>query len=150
MKMNNAYEIFQKLTAEEKRKVHIYLCERALVKWDEYVFLKGEIKYTESVTGTKQVVDRNLPSDALESVKQNLDTSNVEKRYLEPIVSLQDEDLNFPEQILFTYYSIYNVFRKYICGDSIDDWLIVNQALSAENSLHRADEVLLAAINSLK
>ncbi len=44
---------------------------------------------------------------------------------------MQDDDLEFPDDIELAYYSIYNLFRRYVLADSIDDWLIVNQALSA-------------------
>ncbi len=45
---------------------------------------------------------------------------------------MQDHDLEFPKIIEFAYYSIYNLFCKYVKGRAIDDWIIVNQAISSE------------------
>jgi hypothetical protein len=44
---------------------------------------------------------------------------------------MQDDDLEFPDRVEFAYYSIYNLFNRYVSGRIDDDWLIVNQALSA-------------------
>jgi hypothetical protein len=76
-------------------------------------------------------VDIALPADAFRSVMEGKDTCNVQARYGEPICAMQDDDLEFPDDIELAYYSIYNLFRRYVLADSIDDWLIVNQALSA-------------------
>jgi len=54
-------------------------------------------------------------------------------RYKEPIISIQDNDLSFPKNIEYGYYSIYNLFQKYTQAKNVDDWLIVNQALSIED-----------------
>jgi hypothetical protein len=92
----------------------------------------------------------NLPRDAIKSVKEGINILNNEQNYSEPIAAMQDEDLKFPEAITFAYYSIYNLFRKYICNDNIDDWLIVNQALSSENNHIRSEEILSNAMNQIK
>ena len=75
---------------------------------------------------------------------------NIEHNYSEPIAAMQDEDLKFPESIMFAYYSIYNLFRKYVCNDNIDDWLIVSQALSSETNLETTEDILSNAMNQIK
>jgi hypothetical protein len=148
--MNSPAQTFMKLSTDEKKKVHIILCEKSLIKWNEYVSNFDEINYTETVCGTNQTVDKNLPSEAINSVKMNIDITNIKDRYSEPIVALQDDDLEFPENIELAYYSIYNLFRKYICCENIEDWLIVNQALSSLDNDKIVKDILLEAISFSK
>ena len=148
--MKNLGELFLNLSVKEKKRIHIILCERSLDKWNDYVSKHKNIHYTEFVCGTKQKLNINLPRDAIKSVKEGINILNNKLLYSEPIAAMQDEDLKFPESIMFAYYSIYNLFRKYICNDNIDDWLIVNQALSSENNLERAEEILTDALNQIK
>ena len=63
---------------------------------------------------------------------------------------MQDEDLTFPDHIAFAYYAIYNLFKKYIGEKTIDDWLIVNQALSTEDNVKAWNELLINAIQKIK
>ncbi|MGA2497954.1 MAG: hypothetical protein ABSH20_09445 [Tepidisphaeraceae bacterium] len=123
---------FQCLSAAQKRLVHIQLCKQALQKWHAYLKLQKRIHYVDSVVGTHQEVDVSLPDDALASARGGRDLANVQRRYLEPIAAIQDSDLKFPEEITYAYYSLCNLFRRYCLADEIDDWLIVNQAISAE------------------
>jgi len=123
---------FHSLPPEQRRFVHISLCESALAKWLEYIEACGPIQYTETVCGTRQVVDGDLPRRALDAVRKGWDNDHLADMYLEPIVSMQDGDLEFPDAIEYAYYAIYNLYQKYIDNQAIDDWLIVNQAISAE------------------
>ena len=132
---------FLSLDQAARCRVHFSLCENALSRWQEFADSHRKIRYSESVVGTRQEVDKQLPADALNSARQRKDIASVEERYGEPIAALQDEDLEFQEHITFGYYAIYNLFRKYVVDDEIDDWLIVNQALSVEQ-----DEDKMAAI----
>lgn len=137
---------FLALTPEKRRVVHFALCQRALEKWTAYIAGRKEMTYTETVCGTTQQLDLSLPGDALASAKQGRDVAGVASRYGEPIVAMQDADLEFPEPIQFAYYALYNLFRKYVAGKVIDDWLIVNQALSTEPDLNQVAHVLRSAI----
>jgi hypothetical protein len=92
-----------------------------------------------------------LPKDAFEAVKIGKDLSKVDDRYAEPISAMQDNDIEFPDEIEFAYYAIYNLFNRYILQQNIDDWLICNQALSAEFKTERQKFLLNDAIlQSLK
>jgi hypothetical protein len=146
LQMSSLREEFLALAAGVRRIVHLSLCEHALGKWIAHTQARGEIRYTETVCGTNQVVDAALPKDAFECAKQGRDVANVGKRYREPIVALQDDDLQFPDGIEFAYYSVYNLFRKYTGLEDVDDWLIVNQALSSEIDDTRWAPLLTAAI----
>ncbi len=137
---------FHDLSASQKRMVHQILCEHALAKWREFCESKRRIAYVETVCGTHQAIDMLLPHDALRSVKESKDDAEVDRRYGEPIAAMQDEDLSFPKPITFAYYAIYNTFNRYVLNADVDDWLIVNQALSAETDESRRQLLLEAAI----
>jgi len=130
--------------------VHEILCEHALAQWREFCQSNRPISYVESVCGTHQTVDTELPDDALRSVRENKDVAGVDGRYSEPIVAMQDDDLSFPKSITFAYYAIYNAFKKYVQHENVDDWLIVNQALSAETDESRWPSLLEGAIKRAK
>jgi hypothetical protein len=97
-----------------------------------YTEEQDEIDYLDTVTGTHQVVDGQLPFEAYQAARQGVKSPGIAQRYLEPLAALQDTDLELPENILYAYYAIYNLFKKYAQAENIDDWLIVNQALASE------------------
>jgi len=135
------------MSAGQKRGVHFYLGERALRKWQDFANERTDDSYIESVAGTQQHVDFMLPADAMKSAKAGADLDSVAKRYLEPIAAMQDFDLEFPEPIMFAYYCVYNLFERYALHKQVDDWIIVNQALSAEGKLQNVRQVLTDALN---
>jgi hypothetical protein len=137
---------FFALTPEQRRTIHFALCEFALQKWNAYISTRTHIKYIDSVVGTQQEVDLQLPVEAFESARQGIDCRNIAHRYLEPITALQDDDLTFPSHITFAYYALYNLFKKYTQTEAIDDWLIVNQALASEEDNTAWDALLRDAI----
>lgn len=144
--MSNLAETFQSLDPDQKRLVHLELCRNALDIWLKYVSQFEKIDYVEGVVGTYQIVDKCLPKDAFEAVVRGHDEKKIDWRYAEPISAMQDDDLEFPDNIEFAYYAIYNLFNKYILLQNIDDWLICNQALSAENNPEKFEDLLNDAI----
>ena len=146
----NLQNHFQKLAADEKRMAHIILCEFALDKWNEYVSANGEIRYIETVCGTERIIEKSLPADAIGSVKMKREDPRIEERLREPITAIRDGDLELPETMKFALHSFYNLYRKYMRGDDIDDWLIVNQALSADENFDFIKEFLARTIKSVK
>ena len=116
--METLADQFLELRPDQRRVVHFALCEYALHKWTRYASAQGRIQYIESVVGTQQEVDIQLPVDALDAAKK--------------------------EDVKFAYYALYNLFRKYAQREVVDDWLIVNQALSSEKD-SRKRQVLLAS-----
>ncbi|MBL8243471.1 MAG: hypothetical protein JNL89_04760 [Rhodanobacteraceae bacterium] len=129
--MESLMDQFLALDAAGRRVVHLRLCQFALRRWRAHVDLAAPIRYIETVVGTEQLVDTRLPDDALACAQAGSDTRRVAVRYGEPIAALQDDDLEFPDPVEYAYYAVYNLFRKYALGHPIDDWLIVNQALSS-------------------
>jgi hypothetical protein len=139
-------ESFQRLTPERQRQVHLLLCEEALGVWNAYAAEHAPIRYSDSVVGMRHKVDLRLPRDALRSAQAGTDLADVERRYQEPIVAMQDDDLEFPRPIKFAYYAIYNCFRRHALANEIDAWLIVNQALASIDHECSWSQRLTAAI----
>ncbi len=146
----NLQEEFLSLSAEKKRFVQFELCENALEILNKYFAETGEIKYVEGVVGTLQTVDPKLPSDAFKSAQKGENLFDTDYRFAEPIAALQDDDLSFTGNIMLGFYSIYNLFQKYVIKRKIDDWLIVNQALSAETENEKWMELLNNAVEKSK
>ncbi|MCX6952664.1 MAG: hypothetical protein NTV51_10945 [Verrucomicrobia bacterium] len=129
--MTPLHDRFMMLPADLRKAVQIDLCRDALRVWSGYCREPRSLDYVESVCGTRQSVDHDLPDAAFRSVLAGKDVENVAARYREPIAALQDDDLEFPDSVEFAYYAIYNLFSRHVCDRVDDDWLIVNQALSA-------------------
>lgn len=144
--MSSLAETFQSLDNEQKRLVHLELCRNALEVWLKYVAQFEIIDYDEWICGTHQIVDKSLPKDAFEAVVRGRDERKIDSRYAEPLSAMHDEFLEFPDNIEFAYYAIYNLFNKYILCHNIDDWLIANQALSAETNPDLWESLLTDAI----
>lgn len=144
--MPSLFEQFSNLNAQQKRFVHLELCKNALSVWEKYVAQFDEISYDEWICGTHQIVDKSLPKDAFDAVIIGKDISKTAGRFSEPISAMQDEFLEFPENIMFAYYAIYNLFNKYVVKRNIEDWLICNQALAAEIKSERQTFLLNDAI----
>ncbi len=141
---------FFALSADDRREVHFELCAHALRRWNEYAAEIGRLSYSDSVVGVYHKVDLTLPRVAFASARAGSDESNVEERYDEPIVAMQDFDLELPKEIEFAYYAVYNLFMRYALHDKIDDWLIVNQALSCEKDENQWTRLLEDAIENTK
>jgi hypothetical protein len=146
--MHPLAEQFFALPAEGRRVVHFALCEHALQIWNRYSTVHERIRYTESVCGTSQVVDSQLPGEAFEAAKRNEFSTQLETRYREPITAMQEDDLSFPEDVQFAWYAVYNLFCRYAQKEAVDDWLIVNQALASEKDPQKQDILLAAAISA--
>jgi hypothetical protein len=125
--------VFEGLDGSRRRAVQLALCHHALGVWEAYLQRHGPIEYVDSVVGMYHCVDSALPRDALASVEAGVDRAGVAQRYQEPIVALQDDDLELPDHVELAYYAIYNLYRSAIEGAAIADWLIVNQALATED-----------------
>jgi hypothetical protein len=143
-------ERFLSLSPPQQRIVHDLLVEQALARWQAHAEEKGEIRYRETVTGTEQIVDASLPEDAVRAVRTGEAVDTVNRRYGEPSTALQDNDLSFPDAVEFAYYAVLNYFRKYALQRDVDNWLIVNQAVSSvderkwEDTLRSAIEKAIA------
>lgn len=145
--MPPAAKTFLTMDAKRKRVVHELLVRRAVHAWEQYAQTKRRgLNYVETVAGTRQKVDIGLPREAVEAADEPGVAGNIEARFLEPIVALQDQDWSPPEPVVYAYYAVYNYFRKYALSEDVDDWLIVNQALSGTTPLESCEETLIGIL----
>lgn len=129
--MGDLIERFRGLEDVRQSKVLFALAGLALDRWSAFADQAGTIRYVESIVGTAQSVDVRLPHDAMTSARAGKDLADVDRRYLEPIAALQDDDLEWEDTFEFAYYAVYNLFRKFALGDDIDPWIIANQSLAS-------------------
>lgn len=141
---------FHELSIAEKRHAHLCISEYALSKWYEYCASRPPISYVETVCGTHQTVDTELPAAAFCAACEGNDSRDIAHRFLEPISAMQENVLTFPEPIEYAYYALYNLFRKYAEQKDVDDWLIVTQVLSIEVSESQWRPLLETAIQQAK
>ena len=151
----NLRERFLELPDDARKQVHQYLCAQALEGWQKYTDEFKRITYNDSVVGMFHVVDLQLPADAFNAAflppatNHQTAIAEIDYRYQEPMTALQTWDLEFPDNIQLGYYSIYNAFRKYARAEPMDDWLIVNQALSVATNERNWNRTLEAAIQQV-
>jgi hypothetical protein len=145
--MSTLLDTFLNLPDKRKKAVHFALCSQALRVWKNYCDTHKELDYVEAVCGTKQVIDQDLPIAAVRAAIAGRDAENVAYRYQEPITAMHDDDLIFPDNVAFAYYSIYNLFERYVTCRNIDDWLIANQALSSNGKGADYASILAEAIS---
>jgi hypothetical protein len=122
---------FYSLAPDQQRLVVIPLLEKALEVWEQYYSPGTRPTYQESITGSIQELDTDLPREAWEAIIAGTDTNGIAMRYLEPIVALRDEDMQVPEPAEFAYYAIYNAYQRYIRHESVGDNVLINQILSS-------------------
>ena len=139
-------ERFLALPPAARRAVHDQIIDQAVARWIAYARREGPIRYRESVVGTEQVVDVDLPADAIAAVRSGVDAASVDRRYGEPMAALQDGDLVFPDPVAFGYYGIRNYFGTYALHEEVDDWLLVTQAGSSEKDERQWEPQLGKAI----
>jgi hypothetical protein len=130
-----------------QKQVQIFLCNRALQVWERMV--PDDLNYCESVAGSRQVLDAHLPREALESVLTGKDGREIDARYREPLVAMQDDDVQLPKEAEFAYYAIYNLFAAHALHNTNDPWLVLNQALAAIGG-EKAISALEAAVRAAR
>lgn len=128
--MEHLAEKFFAMPEEKRRLVLLNLCRRALAVWESHFPPGSKQSYEESVTGTTQTLEIDLPREALQELVDSELHANVQARYGEPIVALQDLDMKFPDSAELAYFAIYNAHRLYRQGTLIEEKLVLNQALS--------------------
>lgn len=127
--MHPVAQSYLKMDPADQKKVQLLLCERAREVWEALV--PPNLKYHESVAGSEQVFDVQLPRRVLHAVLSGRDDRDLDLSYREPLAALQDDDIALPKRAEFAYYSIRNLFVEHILHRPTDPWLIINQALAA-------------------
>lgn len=137
-------EIYQHFLQLEPKQQLIALYaggQLALGVWQDYIKEEGEIVYIDSVAAMQHIVDSDLPVRALELIRQKTlllpmqadAEQDIWDEYTEPIVALQDDDLEFPTAVEYAYYTIYNLFSYcFIPKRQVTLELLVNQIISCQ------------------
>jgi hypothetical protein len=137
------------LSKEKQFNLAIKLTKLALPIWEHYVGYKKH-RYRDSVVGLKHSVNRELLKDSIESAEFffNSDHQNSELRekllllyaqFEDPVIAIQDDDWKLPDNVLNTFYSVYNLLEAMLVIDrsTLDDSAIsvsINQAIDALES----------------
>ena len=138
--MTDIKTIFCALSPKTKKDFHLAACQYSLGQWDK--FWKNndvDMSYVDSVVGMRHEVDFEQLLNAYLAVKNGHYDEKIYQGFLEPITALQDMDWELPDDVQMAYYSIYNLYRKYGRREKIDDWLIINQALSSSPEAMESD-----------
>lgn len=145
--MKPLIESYHLLDFNDKKTTHINLCCSALEVWNNFIKDSPIIKYSDSVIGISHTLENKLLNEAYQAVLDGEDSKMIKTRFQEPIAALQDEDLEFPTKVASAYYAIYNLFRKYILFEEIDDWLIIKQVLSCFEDPQYRDYLLAKSMS---
>lgn len=130
--MKSTRELLLALSPDAMRRAHLAACRYSLTAWEAFCREGKGLSYTDSVVGMKHAVDRKLPLRAFKAVLEDSPNWKIGSDYSEPIVALQDFDWEPPRHIEYAFFSVFNLYKKYCEKESIDDWLIFNQAISSE------------------
>ena len=132
---------FKNLSADETKKAHVRACAYSVSAWDKFCANGRNLTYKDSVVFLTHSVDKSLLNSALQAVIDNHSDGLLDS-FLEPINALEEMDWTPGQNIEYAFYSIYNLYKKYCHKEEIDNWLIINQALSSESDETKIDEML--------
>jgi len=112
-------------------------CRDAIEVWRRYRADGKPLEYFDGVVGMHHAVDDTLPQRALDDLDRWLRGEPVDPRptdtaYAEPIVAMQDDDLDFPDEVEQAYYAIYNLHRiVFEIPIPPEDHVVLSQVASA-------------------
>lgn len=127
---------FRALPQHRRYQALVVAARDALEVWRTFRSGGARIEYHDSVVGQHHVVDDALPERAFgatELVLAGRDWDlHILGQYREPIVAMQDDDLEFPDKVEFAYYAIYNLLRI-VANDkhAPDEDLVMSQVSGA-------------------
>jgi hypothetical protein len=146
-------DILHSLDERQRRWVCVALCKIALNTWRRYIKCSKsrQLRYVTTTPAMYQKIDALLPADAYAAALLGRDHVNAEKRYVEPMCAIQDEDWKLPTHVEWAYLAIHNLFRRYALSDlTIPAWIIANQALSSIEDSGQWRQVLNETIEKVK
>lgn len=129
--MNPSFsDSFRSLSAPQRRVVLFALVGEALARWREYAEAVKLFEY-QGTDGASHSLDLHLPPDAYATASTGGDSAAVKRRYEGPIAALRAGGLAFPVDVAAAFDSIYDLFRLYACGESVDEGALAERALDA-------------------
>jgi hypothetical protein len=127
--MHPAAHQYSSMSSEQQKAVQLRLCERALEIWERA--MPKPIVYKDKSEGKLHFLEVGLLREAILSVKLGKDNYQIQKRFIKPMLSLQDGSIALPDNAKSAYFAIRNLFAAHILLDITDPWLVPNQALAA-------------------
>eukprot|EP00163_Fabomonas_tropica_P009530 TRINITY_DN1934_c0_g1_i6.p1 TRINITY_DN1934_c0_g1~~TRINITY_DN1934_c0_g1_i6.p1 ORF type:complete len:118 (+),score=12.19 TRINITY_DN1934_c0_g1_i6:78-431(+) len=93
------------------------LARLAVIRWHMYLDKYGPYRYMEGVVGTFHTMEDSLPADAYAQSVGILGGQGtgvfsrprlgwIGKRYQEPVVAMQDDDIELPSEVEYAYYAV--------------------------------------------
>jgi hypothetical protein len=110
------------LSKENQFRLAIKLARLTLPIWNKFA-AKSDLTYRDSVAGLNHAVDKNLLKEAIESIEKYLNNNisdfseketNLYKKFIDPIIALQDDDWDLPDEVLKTFYAVYILIEAII------------------------------------
>ena len=137
------------LSDREQVGLGVKFARLALPIWEEYAS-QHSLEYIDSVVGMFHQVEADLLARSLDAIEKHLEEGEMpdvrageletirgcRKEFLDPVVSLQDDDWELPYAVERAFYSVYNLLRKVLgemdslFGEPLT-YVIVNQAVDA-------------------
>jgi len=132
------------LPTDKKIALAIQFAKLALPIWDKYA-LKKKLTYRDSIVGIKHTIEKNLLLNTITAVESYLVSNDkhtllqLYSSFQEPIVALQDDDWELPNEVCKTFYSVYNLLKGVLENkentfgeESL--YVCVNQAIEATDT----------------
>jgi len=157
------HDYINTLSKEAQLKLAIRLAKLALPIWDNYA-KKNKLAYHESVVGVKHTLIKDLLQETIETIEsssilQNTDipVENEDKllllyrQFSDPVIALQDNDWQLPDEVIQTFYAVYNLIDTIIDSRQIkfsgtSFYVSINQAI---NALETSETLTFDEINKL-
>jgi hypothetical protein len=153
------------LPKKKQIELALRLVRLALPIWEKYSN-ENDLSYRDSVVGMNHRVDQKLLQDCTNRVEEYLQFSMfkkimsgktrlqaLRKQFDDPIIALQDADWELPDEVLKTFYSVYNLIdtvvgeEKTTFADSTIS-VSINQAADAiETSKSLTSDQINAILN---
>jgi len=136
------------LPEDKQFKVAIRLARLALSIWQNYAD-KNTLTYRDTVVGLTHVVDRDLLKNTIDEVEAFLNKNEIKRRiggkskllelrkeFDDPIIALQDNDWELPNEVQKTFYAVYNLIdtllgKKKTAFNELTIYVSINQLAEA-------------------
>jgi len=144
-------EYTESLSEFKQLKLAIALTKQTLSIWEQYANLH-KLTYVDNITATTHNISQQLLSETIIEVEHYyilnkphmlLDEQEkllkLSKQFTEPIVAIQNLEWKLPDEVLKTFYAVYNLLetvigeKKTTFGDSTI-YVSINQAIDALDS----------------
>ena len=141
-------EYINSLSKGKQFNIAIRLTRLALTIWNKYAD-KNKLAYRDTVVGLHHSVDKNLLKNTINTVEKYISTSKaaikntellpLSKQFSDPIVALQDTDWELPNEVVLTFYAVYNLLNSALgeerkAASETIIYIAINQAIAALES----------------